>query len=139
MIILDTNVLSALMLRKPDAHVVSWLDQQPVESVWTTSITLFEVYFGIGILPDGRRRNNLRGAFDRMLREDFAGRVLGVDTSAAACAAQIAAQRRVSGRQVEIRDMLIAGAALSRRAALATRNTRHFEECGLELVNPWSV
>ena len=54
MIILDTNVLSALMSVKPEAAVVAWLDRQPAESVWITSITLFETRFGLALLPKGR-------------------------------------------------------------------------------------
>ena len=56
MIILDTNVLGALMRSVPDATVVRWLDRQPAESVWVTSITLFETRFGLALLPSGRRR-----------------------------------------------------------------------------------
>ena len=55
MIILDTNVLSALMRTAPDPPVVAWLDRQPAESVWITSITVFETRLGLAVLPLGRR------------------------------------------------------------------------------------
>ena len=62
MIILDTYVLGALMRSVPDAAVVKWLDRQPAESVWITSITLFEARFGLALLPSARRRQRLCAA-----------------------------------------------------------------------------
>ena len=67
MIILDTNVLSALMYHTPDHQVVSWLDQQPRMSIWTTSVTVLEVRFGLQIMAAGKRRSLLVQAFDRLL------------------------------------------------------------------------
>ena len=75
MIILDTNVLGALMRSVPDAAVVKWLDRQPAELVWITSIALFEARFGLALLPSGRRRQRLELEFDRLLREDLENRV----------------------------------------------------------------
>lgn len=138
MILLDTNVLSALMQREPEPVVVTWLDAQPPESIWTTSITLFEVRFGLELLPAGRRRRSLEESFTKMMEEDFEGRVVPFDEGAAQAAGQIAAERRQSGRTVEIRDVQIAGIALARKAAIATRNVRHFEGLGPALINPWS-
>lgn len=137
MIILDTNVVSALMRREPDPGVVVWLDGLPPESVWTTSITVFEVRFGLALMADGQRRRRLEDAFERSLEEDFENRVLPFDPAAAQVAGRLAAERRLAGRPVEIRDIQIAGIAAARKATLATRNTRHFQECGLVLVNPW--
>lgn len=137
MILLDTNVLSAVMQRDPDRIVVDWLDAQPTESVWTTSITVFEVRFGIELLAQSRRRRRLEEAFTRALEQDFGGRVIGVDEPAARAAGAIAARQRAAGRTVEIRDVLIAGIATARKATLATRNLRHFAQTGIKLVDPW--
>ena len=137
MILLDTNVLSALMQREPDQAVVAWLDEQPSESVWTTAITVFEVRMGLELLAKGRRRNQLEQEFDRLLVEDLDGRVQLFDRAAADAAGTIAASRQRAGRTVEIRDVQIAGVASSRKATLATRNVRHFEGLGIRLVNPW--
>jgi predicted nucleic acid-binding protein len=139
MIILDTNVLSAVMRQEAAAVVVGWLDRQPRESVWLTAVTVFEVYFGLELLAHGRRRRQLEDAFARALDEDFEGRILPFDQSAARQAALIAARQRQEGRQVEIRDAQIAGIAAARRATLATRNTRHFAELGIALIDPWSA
>jgi toxin FitB len=137
LILLDTNVLSALMQREPDQTVVAWLDEQPSESVWTTAITVFEVRMGLEMLAKGRRRSQLEQKFDRLLVEDLDGRVQLFDSAAADAAGTIAASRQRAGRTVEIRDVQIAGLASSRKATLATRNVRHFEGLGISLVNPW--
>lgn len=136
-ILLDTNVLSALMQREPDEAVVAWLDRQPSESIWTTSVTVFEVRMGLELLAKGRRRSRLEKEFDRLLAEDLDGRVQFFDRAAADAAGTIAASRQRAGRTVEIRDVQIAGIASVRKATLATRNVRHFEGLGIRLVDPW--
>jgi toxin FitB len=136
-IVLDTNVLSALMRTKPDALVVDWLDRQPADSIWVTSITVFEARFGLALLPKGKRRRSLERAFERVLTEDFSSRVLSLDEMAAATAGQLAAERQRAGRVVDLRDTLIAGIAQARRATIATRNTRHFEGLDVPVVDPW--
>lgn len=138
MILLDTNVLSALMQSEPVEEVVAWLDGLPPESIWTTSITVFEVRMGLELLAAGRRRKRLEGAFDSMIEEDLEGRVAVFDRSSAEAAARVAAERRQAGRPVDFRDVEIAGIALARKASLATRNVKHFEGLGLELLDPWS-
>ena len=139
MILLDTNVISALMQSSPDPAVVGWLDRQPPESIWTTAITVFEVHFGLDLLATGRRRPQLEEAFAKALAEDFEGRVLPFDQAAAQAAGALAAARRRAGRTIEIRDRQIAGIAAARKATLATRNIRHFEGFGLGVVDPWAA
>ena len=137
MIILDTNVLSALMNKAPEAAVIGWLDRQAAESIWITSITLFEARLGLALLPDGKRRTALASAFARLLEEDLENRVLDFDAAAANEAAELAAQRQKAGRPIDLRDTQIAGIALARRATLATRNTRHFADLKVEVIDPW--
>ena len=137
MILLDTNVLSALMRDTPDPAVVEWLDTKPAESIWTTSVTVFEIRTGIELLVPSRRRKRLEEMFSLLLDEDLDGRVQSFDLAAAIAAGTLAASRQQAGRAVEIRDVQIAGIAVSRRAAVATRNTRHFDGAGVDLMNPW--
>ncbi len=138
MIVLDTNVLSALMQREPEPLVIAWLDAVPAELVWTTAITTFEIWFGLELLAKGRRRQQLEDAFARTLEQDLHGRVLPFDSTAARASGTMAAARRRAGRPVEIRDIQVAGIVAARKATLATRNLRHFEGVGLRLVDPWS-
>jgi predicted nucleic acid-binding protein len=136
-IILDTSVLSALMRAEPDPAVIAWLDDQPTESVWTTSITVFEVHTGLELLGSTRRRHQLEAAFDQLLVDDLDGRVLPFDATAANAAGTLVARQQRAGRAVEIRDAQIAGITVARRATLATGNTKHFRELGATLVDPW--
>jgi hypothetical protein len=139
MIILDTNVVSAVMRRDADPAVVGWLDNQPVESLWITAVTVFEVHFGLELMTHGRRRRLLEDEFARALEEDFERRILPFDQNAVREAALIAARRRQGGRPIEIRDALIAGIASARRATVATRNVRHFVDLEITLVDPWAA
>ena len=139
MIVLDTNVLSALMRAEPDRAVVRWMNGLAAESIWTTSITLFEVQFAIDVLPDGERKAALQNAFHQAFYVDMQGRILDFDAPAAAAAGTIAARQRALGRPVDMRDAQIAGIIAARRATLATRNIRHFADTGLALVDPWAA
>jgi toxin FitB len=139
MIVLDTNVVSALMLREPDVAVRRWLDDRPAESIWLTALTIFEIRFGIETLAGGRRRQQLDDYFARLLAEDFQGRILHFDDAAAESAAVLAARRKPLGRMGELRDTLIAGIVISRKAELATRNVRHFQDLEVTVVDPWAA
>ena len=139
MIILDTNVLSALMQQLPDPQVVAWLDQQAAESVWLTSITVFEARYGLALLSAGQRRTLLQQRLEELLTDDLQNRVLQFDTHAATQAANLAANRKARGHPVDMRDTFVAGIALARRATLATRNTRHFDDISVPVVNPWEA
>ena len=122
----------------PDAAIVQWLNDQPPESIWITAITLFEVHLGIALLPKGRRRQALKTAFERLF-DEIQNRALEFDAAAAAQAGELAAQRQKVGRPVDFHDTQIAGIALARRAAIATRNTRHFSDLAVPVVNPWDA
>jgi predicted nucleic acid-binding protein len=137
MIILDTNVLSALMRQAADNNVVAWLDKQPRTSIWTTSVTILEIQFGLQILPAGKRRSRLIEAFETVLLEELGQRVAPFDTTAAQHASELMAARHKKGRSVELRDTMIAGIVLACHATLATRNTPHFEDLSVPVINPW--
>ena len=139
MILLDTNVLSALMDEAPDRAVTEWLDRQPRDSVWITSVTLMEIRSGLLAMPVGRKRASLTQALGTLLNEQIEGRIASFDIHAAEQAAALIALRRLRGRPVDHRDTMIAGIALATRAALVTRNTAHFEDLPVPVVNPWKT
>jgi toxin FitB len=138
MIVLDTNVLSALMRQAPDAKVIAWLDQQPRTSVWTTSVSVLEIRFGLQIMAGGKRRSLLLEAFEALF-EKMGRRIAAFDDAAAIEAADLMASRQRKGRPVELRDTMIAGIVVARHATLATRNVVHFEDLSVPVVNPWLV
>lgn len=138
MILLDTNVVSEVMRPEPAQVVLDWFAAQFSSELYLPAIVEAELRFGILILPDGKRREGLAAAMDGMIEEDFAGRILPFDSSAARSYAVIAAQRRRSGRAVKEADCQIAAIAASRRAILATRNVKDFDGAEIEILNPWA-
>lgn len=139
MIVLDTNVISELMRARPEAHVIEWLSAQPVASLFTTTLTQAEIFYGLALLPEGRRRDDLVTAARPIFEHEFAGRILGFDSDAAMAYPAIATQRRQAGQPISQIDGQIAAIAASRGARLATRNVRDFIGCGVDLVDPWKV
>jgi hypothetical protein len=138
MIILDTNVLAALMRQAPDKKVVAWLDNQPRTSIWTTSVTLLEIRFALQSLPAGKRRASLIQGFAELL-DKIGRRVIPFDVAAALRANELMVSRHKNGRPNNLRDAMIAGMALAHRATLATRNAADFADFGVKLINPWAA
>ena len=139
MIVLDTNVVSELMLPGPDASVVEWVAQQAAPSLYLSTISEAELRYGVEILPTGQRRDRWLAEVEGMLGEDFAGRVLPFERNAAQAYALIAAGRRAAGHPISHADCQIAAIARSLNAPVATRNVNDFEGCGVDVVNPWST
>lgn len=139
MILLDTNVVSEVMRPTPEPVVAAWLDSQLKEDLWTASVVVAELFAGIEALSAGRKERVLREAVEGMIAEDFRGQVLYFDVAAARNYGHILARRNAIGRPIHEMDALIAATALANGATLATRNTSHFENCGIQLVNPWEA
>jgi toxin FitB len=137
-IILDTDVLSGLMKPRPDEVLGKWVNEQPAYSVWTTAITVYEIRFGIDLLTTGRRKQQLEAAFARCLQDALQERILDFDRESANLAGAISARQRLAGTPLDFRDLEIAGIVAAHRATLATRNTRHFANLGIGVVNPWA-
>jgi len=139
MIVLDTNVLSEIMRPRPSPAVLQWVAAQEPLSVFTTTITRAEILYGIEILPPGKRRTALRAAVESMLAEEFGSRILPFDEDAAHAFATIASRRQTLGSPISQFDAMIAGIASSRHAAVATRNVRDFQDCGIPVVDPFGM
>ena len=138
MIILDANVLSELMKPRPSPTVVAWVAKQPAVEVFTTSITEAEILYGIELLAKSKRREQLLAAADAMFTEDLAGRIFGFESDAARVFSKIAVQRRALGKPISHADAQIAAITQVRKAKLATRNVADFQDCGIDLVDPWT-
>ncbi len=137
MIILDTNVLSELMKRNGSEKVRTWAFKYPIKTLWTTTITQAEILYGIALIPEGKRHDDLQKAATLMFLEEFAGRVLPFDEKAAIAFAEIAFQRRRKGKPISQADAQIAAICRVNKAMIATRNVTDFEDCGIEIINPW--
>ena len=139
MIILDTNVISEVLKPLPSARVMNWLGAQDRSAVYLTAITQAELFYGIEVLRPGKRRTRLQQAVDKILAEEFRGRVLPFDEMAAREFASIVALRNSSGRPVSQFDAMIAAIARTNQAAVATRNIADFDYPGLHVIDPWSA
>jgi toxin FitB len=138
-IVVDSNVASAMMADDPDPQLVAWLDGVDREALWLNAITIFEIKRGIEDLVSGKRKRALLAAFDSLVSSDFDSRVLAFDLPAAIHAAQIDVDREKRGRPAGLADAQIAGIVVSRGAAIATRNVRHFDDLSVEIINPWDA
>jgi predicted nucleic acid-binding protein len=138
-IILDTNVLSEALKPVPSDAVLRWLAAQSPSAVFTTTITLAEVLYGVETLPRGKRQTRLVAAVEKMFAEEFEGRILPFDEDAARVFAGIVASRNTAGRPISQFDAMIAAIARCHRAAVATRNTADFDRCGIQVLDPWTA
>ena len=139
MVILDTNIISEALAPRPNTSVMGWLTTQPIASVFTTAITKAEILRGLRTLSEGKRRRDLEAAIQPIFAIEFEGRVLPFDSEAADAYADIAARRRKIGKPISQSDAQIAAIALSRGAAIATRNANDFSEIGLTIIDPWEL
>ncbi len=133
MYLLDTNVLSELPRKKPDARVVEWMGQQ--EQIAISAITIEELEYGVR-RAEGSVRGRLQVWFGKLL--ELSPFVIPVDEKIALAAGSLRASRESNGRPVAQADMLIAATAVTTGRILVTRNTRDFESCGVALFNPFS-
>jgi predicted nucleic acid-binding protein len=136
MIVLDTNVVSEAMKPQPHAAVQAWLDAQLAQTLYLSSVTLAELWFGIGALPDGRRKDALALTLEG-LWPLFAGRILPFDTEAARRYAERAVKARAAGQGLPTPDGYIAATAASRGFSVATRDEAPFKAAGVAVINPW--
>lgn len=139
MIILDSNVLSELLKAQPAPQVVAWMAKQPEAELFTTAITESEIFFGVELLPLGKRREGLRRVAEAIFGQDFRDRIFGFESDAARLFAIITAQRRALGRPINYADAQIAAITRARGAKLATRNIADFKDCGIDLIDPWNI
>lgn len=137
MILLDTNVISAAMMPAPPRPVLRWLNDQDSTGLFLSSITLAEISYGLRVLPDGRRRRNLEDRFAKFVAGGFEQRVLSFDEKAALLSGEIMGHRKQLGRPLGTLDGQIASIARAHHPQVATRNTRDFDDCGIEFINPF--
>lgn len=120
----------------PDANVLAWLEAQPTSALFATTIARGEILCGVHLLSKSRRRDKLQSVVRAILDEDFSGRTLVFDNAAADEYDDIAAERKARGQPISQFDAMIAAVTRTHGATLATRNTRDFIDCGIDLVDP---
>ncbi|MBV8769675.1 MAG: type II toxin-antitoxin system VapC family toxin [Hyphomicrobiales bacterium] len=137
MILVDTNIISEVMRRAPEARVVSWLDSQVSETLYLSTVSLAELLLGVALLPDGKRKRELGSALKYKALGLFGEKMLAFDEAAAAAFASVMSRARAAGRSIGIADGQIAAIAKAHGLIVATRDTEPFEAAGLRIINPW--
>lgn len=132
--LIDTNVLSELRKRQPDARVVAWVDARPPSTLHLSVLTLGEIRRGVAAMADSRRRLELLDWLETQLPAWFAGRVLGIDGETADRWGRLLAQ---AGRPLPAIDSLLAATAQRHGLQLVTRNVADFRDVEVPLINPW--
>lgn len=120
-------------------EIAAWVSRRPIELLFTAAVCQAEILAGIVVLPEGRRRRDLEAAARAMFIEDFADRVLPFDTVAAVANAGTFAVRRRAGRPMATVGLMVASIARSHDANVVTRNVADFQDCGVDIVNPWAA
>jgi predicted nucleic acid-binding protein len=138
MFVLDTNILSEMMHLSRVPEVAVWVEGQDEDLLFTTAISHAEIFSGLAVMADGRRRRELEKTAHEMF-EEFEGRILPFDTDAATAYAELFAMRRQAGRPAAPLDLMIASIARSHGASMVTRDGGDFEGCGLTVINPWDA
>jgi len=133
-VLLDTNVVSELTRETPDSRVIAFLAGH--DDLWLSAVVLHELDFGVGLLPLGRRRDDISAALSAFVTE-YEDRILPVGRSEARQAAALRARAHRSGRVLDLGDALIAGTASANDLSVATRNVRDFDGLGLDVIDPW--
>lgn len=139
MILLDTNVVSEVMRPAPEPSVMQWLREQPLRSLAISSVTLAEIHYSLARIPDSKRQLDLTNRFRLFVEAGFGERVFAFDEAAASEYGPIVAAREKAGRRIETFDAMIAATALTRKAKIATRDISGFQDCGVEIINPWEA
>ena len=137
MILLDTNIVSAVMAPSPPWEVLNWLGAQQTTNLYLSTISIAEIGYGLALLPESKRRRNLRERFEKFIAQAFQQRILAFDEQAAYLYGEVMGHRRQLGRPLSSLDGQIASIARAHTHAIATRNVRDFEECGVDLINPF--
>jgi toxin FitB len=125
----DTNVLSELVKKSPDKHVMQWV--QSAQLVAISAVTIEEAHFGLAWQP-----NTLKLSLFNALVQNLHA-VYPVTESIAQRAGVLRGQFQAQGITRSPPDMLIAATAQEHQLIVATRNVRDFLGCGVQVVNPF--
>lgn len=137
--LLDTNVPSELTRSQSDPQVEKWLNDADDERLFLSVVSLGEIFKGLIMLPESKRREQLQRWMDETLRPWFSGRILPITESIAERWGILAGECQRKGRGLTMADGLIAATALEHNLTLVTRNVRDFADLGIGVLNPWTA
>ncbi|MBK1653159.1 MULTISPECIES: PIN domain-containing protein [Allochromatium] len=134
--LIDTNALSELKKRQPNANVERWFADQPATSLYLSVLTLGELRKGIAAMPEGARKTSFSAWLDTEVPRYFSSRILDVGARVADRWGRLCAE---AGRPLPAIDSLLAATALEHGLTLVTRNLDDFALPGVRVINPWQT
>ena len=137
--LLDTNVISELVRRKPEARVTAWVEATDEMLLHLSVLTVGEIRMGIVSLPNASRRMALGTWLDGELAVRFASRILSIDEAVADRWGRLTARVEAAGRRLAVIDGLLAATALHHNLTMVTRNIKDVAATGVPVFNPWSA
>lgn len=132
--LLDTNVVSEIASKNPDAKVMEWMEAQAAES-HVSCLTLGEIWRGIHGMPEGKRKSALI-TWATCLEKELPHPLLPVDSAVLEIWGEVYAKNQAKGLELDILDSLIAATAIHHRLVVVTWNTNDFPP-EVETINPW--
>ena len=136
MFLLDTNVVSERIAKRPEPAVVNWVTSQQPEDVYISAVSLGEMRFGLERLAAGAKRRQLSVFLD-LMEDDLEDRVLPFDRITGLRWATVRRRAELAKRTIPPLDAMLAATAEVHSLTLVTRNTRDFEGWGGPVFNPW--
>lgn len=134
--LLDTCVLSELVKRLPDSHVLKWLEDHKAHDLCISAMTLAELHRGVIRIPKSKRQLELTEWLSN-LEIGFEDRVLAFDQPVAKVWAEMTSDAEAKGKSMTSFDSIIAATARANGCQLVTRNLKDFKNAGVEVINPW--
>lgn len=122
---------------RPDRKVVAFVAEQPLDLLYISTVTLAEIRFGIEVVKDANRRNELHAWLTNKVRPLFAQRVLEVTEDVLFKWRLLVEQGRKSGHTFSQPELFIAATALQHGLTVVSRDTRDYERAGVAVLNPW--
>ena len=137
--LLDTNILSELRRLKPEPKVLTFVAGHPLEELFISTVTLAELRFGIELLSDGSRREELNHWLTHKIRPMFDQRVLPITEDIMLRWRLVVEEGRKAGHTFSQPDLIIAATALHHGLTMVTRDRSDFDKAGVPAINPWDA
>ncbi len=132
MYLLDTNILSELIKKRPNPYFSKKILSKPSQSLFTSSICVFELRFGSAL------RNDFHTFWTKITNEIIARiTVLPFREGEALMAGDILARLQKTGEKIGLEDVFIAATAMTHSHTLVTANIRHYSRIKDLKVENW--
>ena len=132
--LLDTDVVSQYTKLPPNPRVDAWIQRTDDRDLYISFVTYAELWYGINLLPAGKRRSELENWIEDDLYMQFFNRVVGFDLDVAKHYGSLMSRAKKSGHNPNAMDGLIAATAAANGMVVVTLNRKDFERLGVELV-----